>query len=88
VLLAQLMAAQAAFGCVLSRKAGKADNLAGIRRFSVFLAGAVASFTTLPLRSLVLGESRFPVGTLVVALGDVFMAGLTRVSPYILRRIG
>jgi len=88
VFLARFMAAQAAFRCLLRRQTGETDNLAGIRRFSVFLDGAVASFTTLPLRSLVLGESGFPVGTFVIALGDVLMAGLTRVSPHILRWIG
>ena len=65
----------------------QADDLVWIRRFSMRFARAMARFATLPFRPLMFSQRGLPVRALVIALGDVFMAGLAGFRSDILRWI-
>lgn len=87
VLFTKLMAGEATLGRFLAREGGKTDDLGGIGRFGMFLAGTVAGFATLELHAFVFVQLGLPVRATVITFGLLLVAGLAGFSPYILRGI-
>src|ERR1051326_8203463 len=84
VLLAELMAAKAALGRLLTAERGQAQDLVGIARFGMRLSRAVTRFASLPLRPGVLGQRGLPLRSFVITFSNVFMAGFAGLRSHVL----
>lgn len=88
VFLSIFMAAQATLADVFRGFAGEDEDLTFVSAaLDVFLARAVTSFATLPLRTL-LAECRFPVRGGLEAFVNFFVAGLAGLGANVQRGIG
>jgi len=87
VLFSELMALQTLLARFLPGEFFEADDLAYISGLGVLFSGTVAGFAALPLHAMMLVEQRLPMGSAIVGLANVLMAGLAGIGANVLRRI-
>jgi len=85
VLFTKFMARKATLGGLFTRERAKANDLGGIGRFGVFLAGTMAGLAPLELHALVFVQLGLPVRAFVITLGFLLVTCLAGFSPHILR---
>ena len=76
MLFTKLVAGEATLGRLLAREGGKTDDLGGIGRFRVLLAGTMAGLAALELDAFVFVQLGLPVRALIVTLGLLLVASI------------